>query len=230
MALCGIFMGIRPCYQVYENFDKWHFVDRPQIPKKSFKKIFDKKINFQNEIGPWINSRLRKRKPKSRMLRFGRFVFHRDVREYLSDWSALPGFILESKKCTGDCEDSYVQCIIDCKAGTDCQSRCARDYTNCNEHCPCYNFCYEGKLTLDQGSTDVDQRRPNRGLTWSDQGGNFGPHDSLLAINLEKEIIGIFRCSFSIWIIGHLRVIIQHFRLKFIGDTGWKHFSIRPNC
>ena len=102
-----------------------------------------------------------------------------------SAWSALPGFILESKKCTGDCEDSYVQCIIDCKAGTDCQSRCARDYTNCNEHCPCYNFCYEGKLTLDPGSKDMDHRK-------------FGPHDSLLAINLEKEVIGIFRCSFSI--------------------------------
>jgi len=53
-------------------------------------------------------------------------------------------FHLESKKCTGDCEESYIQCIIDCKAETDCQSRCARDYTNCNEHCPCYNFCYEG--------------------------------------------------------------------------------------
>ena len=130
--------------------------------KKSFKKICDKKLNFQNEIGPWINSRLRKRKPKSRMLRFGRFVFHRDVRESLSDWSVLPGFILESKKCTGDCEDSYVQCIIDCKSGTDCQSRCARDYTNCNEHCPCYNFCYEGKLTLDQGSTDTEQPDPIR--------------------------------------------------------------------
>ena len=74
-------------------------------------------------------------------------------------------FHLESKKCTGDCEESYIQCIIDCKAETDCQSRCARDYTNCNEHCPCYNFCFEGTLTLDQGSTDTDRflKKRNRG-------------------------------------------------------------------
>ena len=60
--------------------------------------------------------------------------------------AVIAKYYLESKKCTSDCESTYVECIIDCQAGTDCQSRCARDYSNCNEHCPCYNFCYEGTL------------------------------------------------------------------------------------
>ena len=62
--------------------------------------------------------------------------------------AVIAKFYLESKKCTSDCESTYVECIIDCQAGTDCQSRCARDYSNCNEHCPCYNFCYEGTLNI----------------------------------------------------------------------------------
>ena len=58
--------------------------------------------------------------------------------------SKIQSRILAAEWCNSDCQNSQLQCIVDCANDTACVSTCNRDFLTCQSDCPCYDNCYDG--------------------------------------------------------------------------------------
>ena len=58
-------------------------------------------------------------------------------------------------KCSAGCGESYVVCIVACESSS-CQSNCLRDYSFCDDDCPCGRSCPLGCENCDSAYCNIN--------------------------------------------------------------------------